>query len=167
MFIDFIKATVVQTVNAPLEIRHLVQQLPAIYKNCKTNNTIKKHQQYLTRGGNGQPTLMSFSCQVTRFIWDSTFFKKMQARHSQPTIDATFFAIKVQHTSLLNNDPCQHSLVKNMFQASNRLSNHKTKKEQAPRLNKLKQIYDHLSANQSSLENLQLPNITLSPSRVL
>ena len=95
MFIDFIKATVVQTVNAPLEIRHLVQQLPAIYKNCKTNNTIKKHQQYLTRGGNGQPTLMSFSCQVTRFIWDSTFFKKMQAGHSQPTIDETFFAIKV------------------------------------------------------------------------
>ena len=95
------------------------------------------------------------------------FLQKMQAGHSQPTIDETFFAIKVQHTSLLNNDPCQDSLVKNKFQASNRLSNHKTKKEQAPRLNKLKQIYDHRSANQSSLENLQLPNITLSPSRVL
>ena len=32
MFIDFIKATVAQTVNAPVQIRHLVQQLPAIYK---------------------------------------------------------------------------------------------------------------------------------------
>ena len=76
MFIDFIKATVAQTVNAPVQIRHLVQQLPAIYKNCRANNTIKKYQEYLTHRENGQPTLMSVSCQVTRFTWDSIFFKK-------------------------------------------------------------------------------------------
>ena len=46
IFIDFIKATVAQTVNTPVQIRHLAQQLPAIYKNCGANNTIKKYQQY-------------------------------------------------------------------------------------------------------------------------
>ena len=76
----------------------------------------------------------------------------MQAGHSQP---------KFYHTSLLNTEPCQHSLVKLMFEAAKRLSNHKTKKKQALRPNKLKQIYDHLSANQSSFENLRLLNICL------
>ena len=85
----------------------------------------------------------------------------MQAGHSRPTIDATFFAIKFYHTSLLNTDPCQLSLVKNMFEAAKRLSNHKTKKKQALRPNELKQIHDHLSANQSTLENLRLLNIYL------
>ena len=87
------------------------------------------------------------------------FLQKMQAGHSLPTTDATFFAIKFYHTSLLDTDPCQHSLVKNMFEAAKRLSNHKTKKKQALRPNELKQIYGHLSANQSSLENLRLLNI--------
>ena len=87
MLIDFIKATVAQTVNAPVQIRHLVQQLPAIYKNCRANNTIKKYQEYLTHRENGQPTLMSVSCQVTRFKWDSIFFKKckMDTPYSLPT----------------------------------------------------------------------------------
>ena len=85
----------------------------------------------------------------------------MQAGHSLPIIDATFFAINFYHTSLLNTDPCQHSLVKNMFEVAKRLSNHKTKKKQALQPNELKQIYDHLSANQSSLENLRLLNICL------
>ena len=89
------------------------------------------------------------------------FLQKMQAGHSLPTTDATFFAIKFYHTSLLDTDPCQHSLVKNMFEAVKRLSNHKTKKKQALGLNELKQIYGHLSANQSSLENLRLLNICL------
>ena len=84
MFIDFIKVTVAQTVNAPVQIRHLMQQLPAIYKNRRANNTIKKYRQYLTHGGNGQPTLMSVSCQVTRFIWDSTFFKKCKLDTPNP-----------------------------------------------------------------------------------
>ena len=48
-----------------------------------------------------------------------------------------------------------------MFEAAKRLSNHKTKKKQALRPNELKQIYDHLSPNQSSLENLQLLNICI------
>ena len=85
----------------------------------------------------------------------------MQSGHSLPTIDVTFFAIKFYHTSLLNTDPCQHSLVKNMLEAAKRLSNLKTKKKQALRPNELKQIYDHLSANQSCLENLRLLNIYL------
>ena len=50
-----------------------------------------------------------------------------------------------------------------MFEAAKRLSNHKTKKKQALRPNELKQIYDHLSSNQSSLENLRLLNICLIP----
>ena len=87
------------------------------------------------------------------------FLQKMQVGHSLPTTDATFFPIKFYHTSLLDTDPCQHSLVKNMFEAAKRLSNHKTKKKQALRPNELKQIYGHLSANQSSLENLRLLNI--------
>ena len=87
------------------------------------------------------------------------FLQKMQDGHSLPTTDATFFPIKFYHTSLLDTDPCQHSLVKNMFEAAKRLSNHKTKKKQALRPNELKQIYGHLSANQSSLENLRLLNI--------
>ena len=48
-----------------------------------------------------------------------------------------------------------------MFEAAKRLSNHKTKKKQALRPNELKQIYDHLSPNQSSLENLELLNICI------
>ena len=48
-----------------------------------------------------------------------------------------------------------------MFEAPKRLSNHKTKKKQALRPNELKQIDDHLSVNQSSLENLRFLNICL------
>ena len=48
-----------------------------------------------------------------------------------------------------------------MFEAAKQLSNHKTKKKQALRPNELKQIYDYLSANQSSLENLRLLNMCL------
>ena len=48
-----------------------------------------------------------------------------------------------------------------MFEAAKRLSNRKTKKKQALRPNELKQIHDHLSSNQSSLENLRLLNICL------
>ena len=151
-----------QTVNAPVQIWHLMQQLPAIYKNRRASNTIKSTNNILTHGGNGQPT----------FWWNVSFLQgnplhvglyilyKMQAGHSLPTIDATI-AIKFYHTSLLNTDPCQHSLVKNMFEAAKRLSNHKTKKKQALRPNELKQIYDHLSANQSCIENLRLLNIYL------
>ena len=84
------------------------------------------------------------------------FLQKMQAGHSQPTIDETFFAVKFYHISLLNNDPCQHSLVKNKFQAAKRLSNHKTKKKKSTTTKQIEEIYDHLSANQSSLENLRL-----------
>ena len=86
---------------------------------------------------------------------------KTQAGHSLPTIDATFFARKCCHTSLLNTDPWQHSLVKYMFEAAKRLSNHKIKKKQALRPNELQQIYDHLLANQLSLENLRLLIICL------
>ena len=48
-----------------------------------------------------------------------------------------------------------------MFKAAKRLSNHKTKKKQALGPNELRQIYNHFSANQSSLENLRLLNISL------
>ena len=150
-----------QTGNAPVQIQHLMQQLPAIYKNCSANNTIKKHQQYFNAWRKWATELNVSFLPGNALHIGLYILHKMQAEHSLPTITATFFAIKFYHTSLLNTDPCQHSLVKNMFEAAKRLSNHKTKKKQALRPNELKQIYDHLSPNQSSLENLELLNICI------
>ena len=150
-----------QTGNAPVQIQHLMQQLPAIYKNCSANNTIKKHQQYFNAWRKWATELNVSFLPGNALHIGLYILHKMQAEHSLPTITATFFAIKFYHTSLLNTDPCQHSLVKNMFEAAKRLSNHKTKKKQALRPNELKQIYDHLSPNQSSLENLHLLNICI------
>ena len=150
-----------QTVKAPVQIRHLVQQLPAIYKNCRANSTIKKYQQYFNAWRKWATELNVSFLPGNPLHIGLYILHKMQAGHSLPTIYATFFAIKFYHTLLLNTDPCQHSLVKNMFEAAKRLSNHKTKKKQALRPNELKQIYDHLAANQSSLENLRLLNICL------
>ena len=148
--------------NAPVQIRHLVQQLSAIYKNCRANNTIKKYRQYFNARRKWATDLNVSFLPGNPFHIGLYILHKMQAGHSLPTIDATFFAIKFYHTSLLNTDPCQHSLVKNMFEVAKQLSNHKTKKKQALRPNELKQIYDYLSANQSSLENLRLLNICLT-----
>ena len=150
-----------QTVNASVQIRHLVQQLPVIYKNCRANNTIKKYQQYFNAWRKwGTDLNVSFlpgnPLHIGLYI-----LHKIQPGHSLPTIDATLFAIKFYHTSLLKTDLCQHSLVNNMFEAAKRLSNLKTKKKLALRPNELKQTYDHLSANQSSLENLRFLNICL------
>ena len=155
------KATVAQTVNAPAQIRHLVQQLPAIYKNCRVNNTIKKYQQYFNAWRKWVTDLNVSFLPGNPLHIGLYILHKMQAVRSLPTIDATFFAIKFYHTPLLNTDPCQHSLVNNMFEPAKRLSNHKTRKKQALRPNESKQIYDHLSANQLSLENLRLLNICL------
>ena len=152
IFIDFIKATVAQTVNAPVQIRHLMQQLPAISKNCRANNTIKKYQQYFNAWMKWATDLNASFLPGNPLHIGLYILRKMQAGHSPPTIDATFFAIEFYHTSLLNTDPYQYSLVKNMFEAAKRLSNHKTKKKQALRPNELKQIYYHLSVNQSSLQ---------------
>ena len=150
-----------QTVNAPVQIRHLVQQLPAIYKNCRASNTIKKYQQYFIAWRKWATKLNVIFLPGNPLHIGLYILHKIQVGHSLPTIDATFFAIKLYQTSLLNIDPCQHNLVNNMFEAAKWLSNHKTKKKRALRPNELKQIYDHLSANQSSLENLRLLNIRL------
>ena len=133
-----------QTVNTPVQIRHLVQQLPAIYKNCRANNTIKKYQQYFNAWRKWATDLNVSFLRGNPLHIGLYILHKIQAGHPLPTIDVTFFAIKFYHTSLLNTDPCQDSLVKNMFEAAKRLSNHKTKKKQALQPNKLKHIYDHL-----------------------
>ena len=150
-----------QAGNAPFQIRHLVQQLPAIYKNYRANNTIKKYQEYFNAWKKWATDLNVSFLPGNPLHIGLYILHKVQAGRSLPTIDATFFAIKFYHNSLLNTDPCQYSLVKNMFEAAKQLSNHKTKRKQALRPNKLKQIYDHLSANQSPLENLRLLNIYL------
>ena len=115
--------------NAPVQIRHLVQQLPAIYKNCRANNTIKKYQQYFNAWRKWATDLNVSFLPGNPLHIGLYILHKIQAGHSLPTIDATFFAIKFYHTSLLNTDPCQQSLVNNMFEAAKRLSDHKTKKK--------------------------------------
>ena len=134
IFIDFIKAAVAQTVNAPVQIRNLMQQLQTI----RPNNTIKKYQQYFNAWRKWATDLnVSFLPGNPLYI-GLYILHKIQAGHSLPTMDAIFFAIKFYHITLLNTDPCQHSLVNNMFKAAKLLSNHKTDKKQALRPNELK-----------------------------
>ena len=89
IFIDFIKATVAQTVNAPVQIRNLMQQLQTI----RPNNTIKKYQQYFNAWRKWATDLnVSFLPGNPLYI-GLYILHKIQAGHSLPTIDAIFFAI--------------------------------------------------------------------------
>ena len=115
-----------------------MEQLPAIYKNSRANNTIKKYQQYFNAWRKWATDLNVSFLPGNPLHIGLYIFHKMQAGHSLHTINATFFAIKFYHISLLHTDPCQHSLVKNMFEVAKRLSNHKTKKKQALQPNELK-----------------------------
>ena len=107
-----------QTVNAPVQIRHLMEQLQAIYKNSRANNTIKKYQQCFNAWRKWATGLNVSFLPGNPLHIGLYIFHKMQAGHSLHTINATFFAIKFYHISLLHTDPCQRSLVKNMFEVA-------------------------------------------------
>ena len=123
-----------------------MQQLPAIYKNCRANDTIKKYQQHFNTWRKWATDLNVSFLPGNPLHIGLYALHKMHAGHSLPTICATF-AIKV----------LSHLLTEHQSMPTN----HKTKKKQALQPNELKQIYDHLSANQLSLENLRLLSICL------
>ena len=74
---------------------------------------------------------------------------KVQAGHTFPTIDASFYAIKFFHKSLLNVDPCSHFFLSNMFEAAKRVAAHKIKKKKALSLNDMDKFFVKLNQNKT------------------
>ena len=131
IFIDFIKATMAQTGNAPEKFNYLaMKNSSAIYKNWRAKNpekawTISQYVEKVDKTFNVS-FLPDNPIHVGLYI-----LHKIQARHLLPIIDATFFVVKFYNTSLLNINPCKQSLVINISEAAKQLSHHTTQKKQA------------------------------------
>ena len=87
---------------------------------------------------------------------------KIQAGHTFPTIDASFYAIKFFHKSLLNVDPCSHFFVTNMFEAAKRVTAHRIKKKKALSLDDMNKIFVKLNQNKTNLADQRLLTIILT-----
>ena len=85
----------------------------------------------------------------------------MQAGHTFPTIEASFYAIKFFHKSLFNVDPCSHFFVINIFEAAKQVRAHKIKKKKALSLDDLNKIFVKLNQNKTNLADQRLLAITL------
>ena len=86
---------------------------------------------------------------------------KIQAGHTFPTLDASFYAIKFFHKSLFNVDPCSHFFVTNTFEAVKRVTTHKIKKKNALTLHYLNKIFVKMNQNKTNLANQRLLTIIL------
>ena len=84
---------------------------------------------------------------------------KIQAGHTFPTIDASFYAIKFFLKSLFNVDPCSHFFVTNIFKAVKRVTVHKIKKKRALSLDDLKKNFVGLNQNRTNLVDQRLLTI--------
>ena len=86
---------------------------------------------------------------------------KIQAGHTFPTIDASFYAIKVFQKSLLNVDPCSHFFVTSMFEAAKRVTGHRIKKKKTLSLDDLNKIFVKLNQNKTNLADQRQLTIIL------
>ena len=86
---------------------------------------------------------------------------KIQAGHTFPTIDASFYAIKFFHKALFNVNPCSHFFVANTFEATKRVTAHKIKKKNALSLHDLNKIFVKLNQNKTNLADQPLLTIIL------
>ena len=86
---------------------------------------------------------------------------KIQAGHTFPTIDASFYTIKFFHKSLLNVDPCSHFFVTNMFEVAKRVAAHRIKKKKALSLDDLNKSFVKLNQNKTNLADQRLLTIIL------
>ena len=104
--LDFVKLYLLPQLRHLNTFQHLIQNLPLTYKQCREGNTIKKCQQYFKTwkecaAAHQVCFLPAETMHVALFL-----LSKIQAGHTFPTIDASFYAIKFFHKSLLNVDPC-------------------------------------------------------------
>ena len=88
--------------------QHRIENLPLIYKQCREENTIKKYQQYFKIWKEWATTHQVCFLPAEPIHVALYLLSKIQAGHTFPTIDASFYAIKFFHKSLFNVDPCSH-----------------------------------------------------------
>ena len=86
---------------------------------------------------------------------------KLQAGHKFPTIDASFYTIKLFHNSLFNVDPCSLFFGTNIFEAAKRITAHKIKRKKALSLDDLNKIFVKLNQNKTNLADQRLLAIIL------
>ena len=123
------------------------QKIPAIFQNLERVGHCISHQVCF---------LPAQPMHVALFL-----LSKIQAGHTFPTIDASFYAIKFFHKSVLNVDPCSHFFVTNMFEAAKRVTAHRIKKKKALSLDDLNKIFVKLNQNKTNLADQCLLTIML------
>ena len=72
---------------------------------------------------------------------------KLQAGHTVPTVDASFYAIKFFYMSLLNLDSFRHFFFINVFEGAKRATAHKIKKKKTVSLDNLNKNFFKLNQN--------------------
>ena len=129
------------------ELRHqnTFQHFPLICKQCREEDTVKKYHQYFKIWKVWTTThqvcfLPAEPMHVTLYL-----LSKIQAGHTFPTIDASFYAIKFFHKALFIVEPCSHFFVTNIFEAAKRVTAHKIKKKKALSLHYLNKTFVKLN----------------------
>ena len=142
--------------------QHLIQNLPLIYKQCREENTIKKYQQYFKIWKEWATAHQVYFLPAEPMHVALYLLSKIQAGHTFPTIDASFYAIKFFHKSLFNVDTCSHFFfVTNILEAGKRVTAHKTKKKKALSLDNLNKIFVKFNQSRSNLADQRLLTIIL------
>ena len=141
--------------------QHLIKNLPLTYKQCREENTIKKYKQYFKIWKEWATTHQVCFLPAEPIHVALYPLSKIQAGHTFPTLDASFYAIKFFHKSLFNVDPCSHFFVTNTFEAVKRVTTHKIKKKNALTLHYLNKIFVKMNQNKTNLANQRLLTIIL------
>jgi len=112
-----------------------------IYSQCREPNTIKKYETHFKVWKNWAEKFNI--CVVPADPNKVALFMLhlIQSEAKMPKIEACYYAIKFFHNSANLSDPCEHTLVKNMYEAAKRIKKHKVTKKKAFKLNHIQDLF--------------------------
>jgi len=128
-------------------MKKLIDTFPNYYVNCREKNTIKRYEQYFKLW---KDWAIKFDIKVLPahpFYVALFLLSLIQENYTMPQIESSYYGIKFFHTTLCYNDPCNHSIVKNMYQAAKRMITHKVKKKEPITIEQLTNIHETLLKN--------------------
>ncbi|XP_057296275.1 integrase/recombinase xerD homolog [Hydractinia symbiolongicarpus] len=143
-------------------LRHLAEDLPEYILNSRANNTIKTYY-YSFNSWNTWCQKYSVSklpappLTVALYILNLT-----QMNNSYPKIEIALYAIQYFHNLTGYNNPCDHTLPKNMLEAAKRLLQHQTRKKAIITVEHLHALHKQLVKSEAvNLYKLRTFNIFL------
>ena len=139
----------------------LAEQLPNFIIHCREDNTIKKYHSSFNVWKLWAKTLRVSEIPAKPFTIALFILNRIQMDDSFTKIEGIFYSIKFYHKLLGYSDPCGDSMVISMLEAAKRICCHKINKKKPITVEHLRNLYDKLIEQQSSLLNIRTMTICI------